>query len=90
MLYEHWRNLAAERRDEPALRDTASGRRWTFAELFAAGETRSIGPAGAAFPQGHSPEFIFDLLAAWRENKIVCPLEMGQSPPQFPPRSGRC
>ena len=84
MLYERWRKIAAERRGQPALRDAASGRRWTFGELLAAGEARTIGPAGTAFPQGHSPEFILDLLAAWRENKIVCPLEPGQTPPQVP------
>ena len=78
MLYERWRKIAAERRGQPALHDTASGRRWTFGELLVAGETRTIGPAGTAFPQGHSPEFILDLLAAWRENKMVCPLEPGQ------------
>jgi long-chain acyl-CoA synthetase len=84
MLYERWRKIAAERRGQPALCDTASGRRWTFGELLVAGETRSIGPGGTAFPQGRSPEFILDLLAAWRENKIVCPLEPGQTPPQIP------
>ena len=91
MLYERWRKIAAERRGQPALRDTASGRRWTFGELFAAGESWKGAPAsgptsvgGIIFPQGHSPEFILDLLAAWRENKIVCPLEPGQTPPQVP------
>jgi acyl-coenzyme A synthetase/AMP-(fatty) acid ligase len=84
MLYERWRKIAAERRGQPALRDATSDRRWTFGELLVAGETRTIGPAGTAFPQGHSPEFILDLLAAWRENKMVCPLESGQTPPQVP------
>ena len=90
MLYEHWRNLAAQRRLELALRDAASGRRWTFGELFAAGEAQAIAPTPAVFPQGHSPEFIFNLLAAWREGKIVCPLEAGQSPPHFPPPPKNC
>jgi acyl-coenzyme A synthetase/AMP-(fatty) acid ligase len=84
MLYERWHKIAMERRGQSALCDTASGRRWTFGELLVAGETRTIGPAGMTFPQGHSPEFILDLLAAWRENKIVCPLEPGQTPPQVP------
>ncbi|MGA3163290.1 MAG: fatty acid--CoA ligase family protein [Verrucomicrobiota bacterium] len=84
MLYERWRKIAAERSGQPALCDAASGRHWTFGELLVAGETRTIGPAGTAFPQGHSPEFILDLLAAWRENKMVCPLEPGQTPPQIP------
>jgi long-chain acyl-CoA synthetase len=81
MLYERWRKIAGERRNEVALRDAASARRWTFAELFAAGETATVD--GTAFPQGHSPEFIFQLLAAWRENKLACPLEAGQSPPEI-------
>jgi acyl-coenzyme A synthetase/AMP-(fatty) acid ligase len=84
MLYERWRKIAGEQRNAIALRDTASGRRWTFGELLVAGETRTVGPAGTAFPQGHSPEFILDLLAAWRENKMACPLESGQTPPQIP------
>jgi long-chain acyl-CoA synthetase len=89
MLYERWRKISAERRNELALRDFASGRCWTFAKLFIAGEKQKIGPTGTVFPQGHSPEFIFDLLAAWRENKIVCPLESGQPSPTIfsPPKN---
>jgi long-chain acyl-CoA synthetase len=32
------------------------------------------------FPQGHSPEFIFTVLGAWRENIVVCPLESHEEP----------
>lgn len=81
MLYKRWRKIATERRNETALRDFASGRRWTFAELFAAGESRAVAAEKIVFPKGHSPEFVLDLLAAWREDKIVCPLEPGQPPP---------
>ncbi|MGA3268200.1 MAG: fatty acid--CoA ligase family protein [Verrucomicrobiota bacterium] len=81
MLYERWREIAGQRRAEMALRDTASGRRWTFGELLAAGEQESAPPAGPAFPQGHTPDFIIQLLAAWREKRTVCPLEPGQVPP---------
>jgi len=81
MLYERWRKVAAERRGEIALRDFASGRRWTFAELAARGEVRSVDLAGLVFPTGSAPEFVFDLLAAWRESRVVCPLESGQAPP---------
>ena len=42
------------------------------------------------FPQGHTPEFIFQLLAAWRENKIACPLEAGQTPPEILPPPVNC
>jgi acyl-coenzyme A synthetase/AMP-(fatty) acid ligase len=83
MLYERWRKIAGERRNRLALRDATAGRCWTFAELFAAGETQTIGRSGMAFPRGHSPQFILDLLAAWRENKMVCPLEPGQAPPEI-------
>jgi long-chain acyl-CoA synthetase len=78
MLYERWRKISAEQRNELALRDYASGKSWSFGELFIVGEKEKNGPAGPVFPQGHSPEFIVDLLAAWRENKTVCPLETGQ------------
>ena len=81
MLYEHWSRVAAERRNEIALRDSATGRRWTFGELRAAGEACPVGDAPLVFPQGHTPEFLFALLAAWRTGKIVCPLEPGQPVP---------
>jgi long-chain acyl-CoA synthetase len=88
MLYQRWRKIARKRGDKIALVDFASGRRWTFRALFSEGEAR---PADGdfIFPQGHSPAFILDLLAAWRDNKIVCPLETGQSPPDLgrPPKS---
>lgn len=84
MLYERWGHIAADRRNDLALCDQASGRRWTFGELHAAGEGRSMAGSEFAFPQGHSPEFILDLLAAWRSNKIVCPLESGQAAPRVP------
>ena len=90
MLYELWRNLAASRPNQPALCDLASGRQWTFGGLWSAGERRRLDSAAAVFPRGHSPEFIFDLLAAWRENKVVCPLEPGQSPPEFPAPPSPC
>ncbi len=84
-----------ERRDELALRDFAAGRSWTFGELFAAGEKGRPVSSPASFgkiifPAGHSTEFIFQLLAAWRENKVVCPLEGGQSPPEILPPPKNC
>jgi acyl-coenzyme A synthetase/AMP-(fatty) acid ligase len=84
MLYGRWRKISAERCDQLALRDFASGRGWTFGELFSAGENEKSGASSTIFPQGLSPGFILELLAAWRENKIVCPLEAGQSPPEIP------
>src|ERR1044071_8913984 len=77
MLYERWKQVSANRRNEIALRDFASGKSWTFAQLFAEGEKFPVVDE-VIYPQGQSPEFIFQLLAAWREKKIVCPLEAGQ------------
>ena len=97
MLYERWRQIAGKRRNAIALRDFASGQRWTFSELFAAGESWKEAPfagpakaAGIVFPRGHSPEFILGLLAAWRENKMVCPLESGQLPLEVPRPPKQC
>ncbi|MGA2029216.1 MAG: fatty acid--CoA ligase family protein [Verrucomicrobiota bacterium] len=87
MLYERWREIALKSRNEIALRDFASGKCWTFSQLFTEGEKRAV-TSDFIFPQGHSPKFLFDLLAAWRGKKIVCPLEPGQTPPQIfnPPK----
>jgi acyl-coenzyme A synthetase/AMP-(fatty) acid ligase len=90
MLYERWRKISSERRNEFALHNFADGQRWTFGELFDSGEKLKIDAADTIFPRGHAPEFIFHLLAAWRENKIACPLEAGQLPPEIPAPPKNC
>jgi long-chain acyl-CoA synthetase len=80
MLYERWREVARTFPDSIALREASSGRQWTFRELESAGEQESTGPAGCAFPQGVSPEFILCLLRAWRSGQVVCPLEQPMAP----------
>jgi long-chain acyl-CoA synthetase len=82
MLYERWRQIAEERRDEVALHDLASGQRWTFAQLRTAAEAQSCDQS-LACPEGQSAEFILSLLAAWRCGKVVCPLEPGQTAPEI-------
>jgi acyl-coenzyme A synthetase/AMP-(fatty) acid ligase len=84
MLYERWRNVAVERRHDLALHDLASGQRWTFAQLFDAGEAWMEGEGELVCPQGHSPAFVFSLLSAWRTQKIACLLDVGQTPPDVP------
>lgn len=79
MFYKHWHKTVETRRNELALRDLASDRSWTFAQLFSEGEKWPADPAEIVCPQGHSPEFIFSLLSAWRDGKIACPLEAGQA-----------
>jgi long-chain acyl-CoA synthetase len=90
MLYERWRNVAMERRDELALHDLAAGRRWTFAQLFAAGEARQTDGRELVCPQGQSADFILSLLPAWREGKVACPWEPGQAPPEVKPAPKGC
>lgn len=84
MLYERWRQIASERHGELALRDCATNRRWTFGQLHTAAEEILGDGSDFTFPQGHSPEFLLRVLAAWRLGKVVCPLEPGQAAPQVP------
>ncbi len=89
MLYERWRQIAEARAGELALRDCVSGRRWTFSELAAEAE-RHPAIQGFAHPQGNSPEFVLTVLAAWRDRKIVWPLESGCPPTAIPAPPSNC
>ena len=80
MLYERWRQVARDHRDETALHDLGSGQRWTFAQLAKLAENGTVtGPV--VYPQGR--DFILTLLRAWRGGQVVCPLELEQTPPAF-------
>ena len=83
MLYDRWREMARERREEIALHDLPSARQWTFRELDAAAQVRET-DAAVVFPRGNGAEFVFTVLRAWRHRQIVCPLEAGQLAPEFP------
>jgi acyl-CoA synthetase (AMP-forming)/AMP-acid ligase II len=90
MLYDRWREIAQERGDGLALRDLAAGREWSFAELAAQAEVAPAPEQPIVYPQGCRAEFVLDLLAAWREKVVVCPLELDQEPPRFSPPVGPC
>ncbi len=90
MLYERWRQIARERGDDLALRDLVSGRHWSFTELAVLGEGATAGAGPVIYPQGHSAEFIFAVLRAWRRNIVVCPLEPDQEPPRIPAPPAPC
>ena len=78
MLYERWRQVARTFSNAVALRDLAAGKAWTFAELAAEAERGDTGDRGKIyFPHGVSPEFILEVLRAWKTGKVVCPLETG-------------
>jgi len=89
MLYERWRQTAAARSGELGLRDDASGRRWTFSQLAAEAERYPISE-GIVHPQGHGPEFVLTVLAAWRGNRTVWPLEAGSSASPIDSPPSRC
>ena len=90
MLYQCWRQIARERGRDLALRDLASGRQWSFAELAHETETLSSRPEAGVYPQGHSAQFIFDVLRGWRFHSVVCPLEADQRPPVVPVPPAPC
>ena len=84
MLYERWRQIVRERPAEIALSELPAGRRWTFAELAAAVEKLPATDGPFGYAQGHSAEFIFEVLRAWRDHAVLCPLEIGQPQPLLP------
>ena len=75
MLYERWQKVARDKRNEVALRDLASGRSWTFAQMDREAEAVLPDDPVMIFPQGHSPDFVFTVLRAWRQRRVVCLLE---------------
>jgi len=90
MLYAGWLDVARERLGETALVDCASGQRWTFAELARSADLSAPPVDPIIYPQGHSAEFIFAVLRAWRWGIVVCPLEPGQDPPAVPVPPAPC
>jgi long-chain acyl-CoA synthetase len=89
MLYENWRRVARSCRNDMAVHDLATGRRWTFAELAAAAENGVTDQSPLAFPEGQGAEFIVGVLRAWRFNQPACPLEPAQKAPRIEARLPR-
>ena len=83
MLYGRWRQIVCEHRHELALCDLAGGQSWTFGQLDAVVETTAPTADPILFPQGISADFVFTVLRAWKAAKAACPLEPGQTPPDF-------
>lgn len=84
LLFDRWRALAARHRDDLALVEFSSGRRWSFRQLLGQTETGTPHSTGIAYPSGNNAEFILSVLRAWRNGVITCPLEAGQRPPEIP------
>ena len=84
MLYQRWQRIVREQADRFALADLSANRQWTFADLDKAAGQQAGGPAGLRFHQGGGADFILDVLRAWRDGAVVCPLEPGQAAPSVP------
>jgi acyl-CoA synthetase (AMP-forming)/AMP-acid ligase II len=84
MLYERWCRVARTFGKETALWDAPTGRRWTFSQLGEWVDREEAGsPGRLVCPTGVGPEFVREVLRAWRDGSVVCPLEPGQAPPRF-------
>jgi len=90
MLYERWRKIVADHAGERALRDTGTGRTWTFGELAAAAERGLMTDSPVVFPEGAGADFVLSVLRGWRTNRIVCPLEPGQARPPIHSLPANC
>jgi acyl-CoA synthetase (AMP-forming)/AMP-acid ligase II len=90
MLFNLWSEIVRQRANEPALWDLAAGRRWSFRDLAEAVEKSRPFIQPMAHPQGNGAEFILTVLRAWRDGKVVCPLEPDQAPPPIPQPPAGC
>jgi long-chain acyl-CoA synthetase len=81
MLYELWRQIVDRHGDRWAVRDLALGRCWTFRELEVAAGRESECCGRLCHPEGMSVEFLLSTIGAWRQRKVLCPVERGQAPP---------
>lgn len=84
MLYERWLETVHEFGDRLALDDRINQRRWTFVDLAAAVKQRPHTEGGICFLQGRDVHFLLELLVAWRDNIVVCPLEADEPIPDLP------
>ncbi len=89
-LYRRWLSIAEKHAGDLALVDFASGARWSFAELRRAIEVNECPREQIVYPSGQNAGFIFSVLTSWRADRIVCPLEAGQRPPEIREVHPRC
>ena len=83
MLYEIWRKTVREKGNDLALRDLSTGREWTFSDLAAEVEAMPPAEDPVTFAQGTEARFLLLVLRAWRDGRVVCPLESEQVSPSI-------
>ncbi len=81
MLYERWRGVVEVCPNQVALWDAGSGQRWTFRELDQWAGSVQPGAGPVVFPRSGSVQFIVEVVRAWRDGLVICPLEIGQPTP---------
>jgi long-chain acyl-CoA synthetase len=72
MLYQAWLKTVEGHRSELAL--VEGDMRWTFAQLAAEADAKRDLPP-VVYPTGVSSRFIIEVLQAWRNRRVVCPVE---------------
>jgi long-chain acyl-CoA synthetase len=75
MLYEAWLKTVQLYGNEVAL--TEAGTKWTFSQLAAEADAKRDLPP-IVYPTGISSRFVIDVLQAWRNGRVVCPLDNPQ------------
>jgi len=88
MLYQRWQRIAREHAGRIALVDPGGDREWTFAELAEEAGQQEGRRAGLRFQPANGSDFVFQVLSAWRDGAVLCPLEVGQTAPviEDPPK----
>jgi long-chain acyl-CoA synthetase len=83
MLYERWQAILGADRHELAWWDLKSDRRWPFEQLAAQAEKLGAGDP-VTFASVECPSrFVLEVLRAWRNGTVLCPLDAGQPPPKL-------
>lgn len=87
MLYEAWLKTVQTHGNEVALIE--AGHKWTFAQLAADAEKNTDLPA-VVYPTGISSRFVIEVLQAWRNKRVVCPMDQQAIPQITTPLPDRC
>jgi long-chain acyl-CoA synthetase len=80
-LYHQWLTVAEAHGRDLAVRELASGREWSFAELRESAHRAPPCPA-VLHTRSRGPEFVLDVLRAWRDGAVLMPDDgAGMAPP---------
>jgi acyl-coenzyme A synthetase/AMP-(fatty) acid ligase len=75
MLYDLWRQVVAECSSDRAVFDSETNRWLSFSELDVQAGKVSTGSDRIVFGSGNNVSFLLQVVAAWRDGKVLCPLD---------------